>query len=560
MSHHRGQGRNVEGASKPDTVFPASATVHGGEQGPPMDILREIFPDLPEALLQSQLDAHANAEDAVNALFAGNQAPIKSPRQPPAGIVSPDPSFRLPRNHNAPSTNSENAHQVLQPVPVSQEPVKFLSEMWPDADEEWLESVLKKCGGALDAATEAIANDNNRYPKRSASKRKRDNDDDEGVAASRRNEMLRRTNYWDVDDSFQPSKEYQSACRIQLRTDFPNELFKDIDVALKQHNHQYTPTFQYLASNQQNARRKPSTRDRKQKRKQTDQIFEEELEWLLFQQTALSRTVDVVCNEGGVDCQVDCGCCYTECSMSQMTQCAEAHLFCMDCARRYVEGRIGDRLCEMKCMDSGGCSASFPDSELRRFLPTNSYQGYEKLIAEETLRGADIDGLVKCPFCDFAVVMERHADEDSLFHCQNKAGRSPCGIISCRKCEKPNHLPKTCKEAKSDNDLDASHVIEERMTEALLHGCPRCKRKSFKEEGCNKMTCVCGNTFCYVCGASPINYNHFDRSGAMGEVKGKCPLHDDTATRNAENVKRAAEQALQPAKLVRHTTPPCPLV
>lgn len=37
------------------------------------------------------------------------------------------------------------------------------------------------------------------------------------------------------------------------------------------------------------------------------------------------------------------------------------------------------------------------------------------------------------------------------------------------------------------------------MTEATVRNCPKCKAKIVKEEGCNKITCRCGGTICYIC-------------------------------------------------------------
>ncbi|TPX32702.1 hypothetical protein SmJEL517_g04206 [Synchytrium microbalum] len=405
--------------------------------------------------------------------------------------------------------------------------VQALKEMFQDADEEWLESTLKDCDGNVSQALDVITKENGKYPKRSAQvKRKRDEEE-----AAENQEKRRRKNYADVDLSFTPSTAYLQSCRLQLQTDFPNELHKDIDVALGRHNHQYAPTYQNIQDHGAAARRAPpSKRDKKQKRRRYDEEFEEELAWVLTQKT--TTTAD---NEPEEDesADIECGCCYGDFSMSKMTQCEEAHLFCMDCARTSSENRIGLRQCEMKCLDTSGCTAKFPESELKRFLSPAVYEGYEKMIAEKVLQDADIEGLVKCPFCDYAIVMEQTPEEDSLFRCQNLTGKNACGVISCRKCQKPNHLPKTCKEAKSDDVLDVKHVIEEKMTEALL-------REEVVHVERLSATCV-GR------GQSVMNISTKDtfKKASPAVRSKKCPLHDDSMKRNAENVKKAAEEALK---------------
>lgn len=61
-------------------------------------------------------------------------------------------------------------------------------------------------------------------------------------------------------------------------------------------------------------------------------------------------------------------------------------------------------------------------------------------------------------------------DQERLLICQ----REDCGITSCRQCKKENHLPKTCLEVAGDKKIDGLHLIEERMSEALIRRCPKC--------------------------------------------------------------------------------------
>lgn len=79
-----------------------------------------------------------------------------------------------------------------------------------------------------------------------------------------------------------------------------------------------------------------------------------------------------------------------------------------------------------------------------------------------------------------------------------------------RLCKEVNHLPLKCDEVKSDA---ARLLLEEKMTEALVRKCYSCKRTFFKEEGCNKMTCICGAQMCYICDQPVLNYTHFNAQG-----------------------------------------------
>jgi TRIAD3 protein (E3 ubiquitin-protein ligase RNF216) len=53
------------------------------------------------------------------------------------------------------------------------------------------------------------------------------------------------------------------------------------------------------------------------------------------------------------------------------------------------------------------------------------------------LTQAELEGLVHCPFCPFAAIMEDPTDR--IFECAN------CGVLSCRYCRVKSHHPLTCE-------------------------------------------------------------------------------------------------------------------
>jgi TRIAD3 protein (E3 ubiquitin-protein ligase RNF216) len=81
-----------------------------------------------------------------------------------------------------------------------------------------------------------------------------------------------------------------------------------------------------------------------------------------------------------------------------MVQCADGHLFCATCLKRYVEETIfGAGKTVLYCMDANGCKERFPDSQLKKALPANVYQKMTERLQEEEIKKAGLDNLVECP-------------------------------------------------------------------------------------------------------------------------------------------------------------------
>lgn len=78
------------------------------------------------------------------------------------------------------------------------------------------------------------------------------------------------------------------------------------------------------------------------------------------------------------------------------------------------------------------------------------------------------------------------------FHCDNPT----CRQISCMTCHKPWRDPHTCEEPLQQS---LRTTIEAARTAAVKRTCPRCNLSFVKSSGCNKLTCVCGYSMCYVC-------------------------------------------------------------
>ncbi|KAG8719750.1 hypothetical protein FRC08_002110 [Ceratobasidium sp. 394] len=247
---------------------------------------------------------------------------------------------------------------------------------------------------------------------------------------------------------------------------------------------------------------------------------------------------------------MECGCCFGDTDITAMTQCAEGHLFCVTCTKKNAETAVGDRNPNVLCMDQSGCRAPFPDDQLRRVLPANMLDLLDRLRQAKELEAAKLGGLEHCPFCDFACIIE---DDGRTFLCQ-KPG---CMVVSCRKCRRKDHAPKTCEQMDNEErDAKGEHEVAEAMTRALVRDCPKCKTPFMKEHGCNKMICPkCGTISCYICRKeisklSP--YTHFDQQPDayhLAPAKGRCRLWDiDREGRAGGSPSRAHDEEVSRAE------------
>lgn len=71
-----------------------------------------------------------------------------------------------------------------------------------------------------------------------------------------------------------------------------------------------------------------------------------------------------------------------------------------------------------------------------------------------------------------------------------------CKRDSCITCHKPWNDPHVCHEPLL---LSLRTTIEAARTAAVKRTCPRCGLSFVKSSGCNKLTCVCGYSMCYLC-------------------------------------------------------------
>ncbi|GMR55004.1 hypothetical protein PMAYCL1PPCAC_25199, partial [Pristionchus mayeri] len=200
----------------------------------------------------------------------------------------------------------------------------------------------------------------------------------------------------------------------------------------------------------------------------------------------------------------------------------ELHKFCSECvighARAAQEQQVILRAgIGIKCMEPG-CTNALLRAHIEQVLDAQTRAMLDPLLSYEALLAANCDDVVKCQRCPFAGAMA-DKEEQPVFVC----GDSACGHSHCRKCGRDydeKHIGRTCEE------LD-TEAMRKRVEEQTMFKCPRCKKGIVKTEGCNKITCVCGQFSCYVCKQAIEEYEHFQEytSGS------KCSLNVNPTNR-----------------------------
>ena len=191
----------------------------------------------------------------------------------------------------------------------------------------------------------------------------------------------------------------------------------------------------------------------------------------------------------------------------------------------------------MECL--GQCDEAFSLSVLQKALKVNTFSKWLSRIQIKEIEKADIEGLEQCPFCPFATIMDTLPEQNKLFACQNP----DCGKESCRLCKEFSHIPLRCEEVEKDAEVRKRTYIEKKMTEAMIRKCYKCSKPFVKADGCNKMTCDCGASMCYLCRQPVRDYKHFFGQGGVAQAGQTCPLWSDNNSIHERDVARGALEA-----------------
>jgi hypothetical protein len=280
-------------------------------------------------------------------------------------------------------------------------------------------------------------------------------------------------------------------CRDKLCDEFPSLFVDDINFYFVGNKYGYKATYYELEQLLQEGKLRVKKSENKTKRvKETSELA-----------VKLKDMFD------SVKQTLECSCCYEDKSINGFGQCSDGHLICYSCIKKHAEDTIYQKLsCKVGCINSQEkCYGHIDDAILSQILDIRVFSEYKTLKNLDEIKELCIDDInIKlCQHCNAGTDIGE--TEQEILVCLE------CFKDTCLKCNQVAHPGVNCFVLGNINRGQRQN-IEDKMSEAVIIRCGNCSNPIVKDEGCNKVTCLCGHFICYVCKQNvpkEVGYSHF---------------------------------------------------
>ena len=197
-----------------------------------------------------------------------------------------------------------------------------------------------------------------------------------------------------------------------------------------------------------------------------------------------------------------CGICfddldYSEGAASAVTNETCGHTFCASCWRQHLIVKVAEegKARRIPCMKHK-CGAKVTPTVLRSVdLPSAVLERYDKDVLDSFVEdNGKVTWCPSVPFCGAALVLSDSTSARTDVECG-------CGEVFCFKCGGPTHTPVPCEWAKQWMEKSENESATSKFIAANCKPCPKCQKTIIKVDGCNHVTCPCGQSMCWLCGA-----------------------------------------------------------
>lgn len=194
---------------------------------------------------------------------------------------------------------------------------------------------------------------------------------------------------------------------------------------------------------------------------------------------------------------VVCDICTEEASPDVVTTMDCGHYFCNNCWTEYFVVKINDgQSRRIRCM-AYKCNAICDEAKVRNLVSARDAdlaEKFERFLLESYIEdNRRVKWCPSVPHCGNAI----HVEDDDF-----REVECACGLQFCFICLYETHSPCSCLMW----EYWAKKCQDESMTVKWItvhtKPCPKCHKPVEKNGGCNHVHCLCGQSFCWLCGSS----------------------------------------------------------
>jgi hypothetical protein len=166
----------------------------------------------------------------------------------------------------------------------------------------------------------------------------------------------------------------------------------------------------------------------------------------------------------------------------------------LSCLHEYLLSAIDENKFPIKCVNHE-CNKLIAHADIQKVLEVEEYERFIRFLTKAMK--LDMEGAIDCPNLDCDFFFDNGTNEkQGYFKC------IACSQEYCLTCEIPWHEGKTCAEIKAEGLAKKEDEEMRAMLEEMnWRKCPKCGFAVGKDDGCNRIPCRCGHSFCYLCGA-----------------------------------------------------------
>lgn len=229
---------------------------------------------------------------------------------------------------------------------------------------------------------------------------------------------------------------------------------------------------------------------------------------------------------------VTCNICFEDLSADMLLTMDCGHCFCNDCWTEHFIVKINEgQSRRIRCM-AHKCNAICDEDKIRQLVSKKDAglsEKFDRFLLESYIEdNRRVKWCPSVPHCGNAIRVE----DDEL--CEVEC---PCGMQFCFSCTNQAHSPCSCImwELWSKKCQDESETVNWLTVNTKL--CPKCRKPVEKNGGCNHVSCLCGQSFCWLCGgATGRDHTYTSISGHS------CGRYKDDLERNSQLAKGYLER------------------